>query len=314
MWMVDRRRRRAAGEEIRGWRDGWRALRRQSRWVRWPLAVVGVFLLVPIWGVVEKLTQGTQMLVDPRNSLEQWGGDLVGFFDERMFFAVHATPVWPAAVAAIVAVALWELRRLPRELFAALVSIVAVAALIAGSMRLREYGWYFHFKVLAFVAPLVVVAAAVGLSRLRRWGTVLLVVWIASATADARDEVAGTFDQLPRTTVELRDWAAALPPDASIRLDMQPGAQLWAAYMLHERRLCSQRPLSETSYPHVPLSRAADYVVVRRLQRPFDAEGGPLRRNSEFTLYRLRPGLPGGDRCSQEMVQTVQKIEYAGKR
>lgn len=314
MWWVDRRRRIRRGERLFRARDARAWVGRLPRRVRWPLAVAAFFLLVPIWGVVEKLTQGFQMLTDPRKSLVQWGGDLVGFFPEPQFFAIHETGVWSLAVAAIVAVALWELRRLPRDVFVALASVLAVTALVAGSMRLREYGWYFHFKVLAFVAPLVVVAAAVGLSRMRRWGAVLLVIWITSAVAGARDEVATTFDQLPRTTVALREWGETLPPGASIRLDMQPGAQLWAAYMLHERPLCSQRPLSETSYPHVPLSRAADYVVSRRVRRPFDAVGGPLRVNQEFALYRLRPGLPGGDRCSRRMVQTVQEIQYSGKR
>jgi hypothetical protein len=31
--------------------------------------------------------------------------------------------------------------------------------------------------------------------------------------------------------------------------------------------------------------------------------------NKEFRIYRLRPGLPGGDRCSRRMVQTVKRIE-----
>jgi hypothetical protein len=100
-----------------------------------------------------------------------------------------------------------------------------------------------------------------------------------------------------------------LPADSSIRLDMQPGAQLWAAYMLASHPLCSQRPLSDTAYPHPPLSRAADYVVVRFLRRPFDAVGAPLMQNKEFRVYKLAPGLPGGDRCSQRMIQTVTRID-----
>jgi hypothetical protein len=90
---------------------------------------------------------------------------------------------------------------------------------------------------------------------------------------------------------------------------MQPGAQLWAQYMLHEHPTCSQRPLSDTAYPHPPLSRAADYAVVRFLRRPFDAVGGPVMRNKEFVVYRLKPGLPGGDRCSRRMIQTVSRID-----
>ena len=73
--------------------------------------------------------------------------------------------------------------------------------------------------------------------------------------------------------------------------------------------LCSQDPLDETSYPHVPHSRAADFVLVRYQPRPADATGDALVGNREFQLYQLRPGLPGGDRCSQRMVQTVKRIE-----
>jgi hypothetical protein len=83
--------------------------------------------------------------------------------------------------------------------------------------------------------------------------------------------------------------------------------------MLSDHPLCSQRPLDDTSYPHVPLSRAADYVLVRFLRRPFDAVGPPVRANREYRLYRLAEGLPGGDRCSQRMVQTVRKITWSGK-
>ena len=37
--------------------------------------------------------------------------------------------------------------------------------------------------------------------------------------------------------------------------------------------------------------------------------GPPLRQNDHFTLYRLRPTLPGPDRCSRRMVQTVTHVE-----
>jgi hypothetical protein len=172
--------------------------------------------------------------------------------------------------------------------------------------------------MLAFVGPLVVVLGMVGLLRLRggrrapwlRIGlTVLALVWVSWGISEARTEVASTFDELPRTTQELRAWSARLPAGASIRLDMQPGAQLWAAYMLAAHPLCSQRPLDDTAYPYPHISRAADYVLVRYLHRPFDAVGPPLLDNREYQLYRLAPGLPGGDRCSQRMIQPVVRIQ-----
>jgi hypothetical protein len=125
----------------------------------------------------------------------------------------------------------------------------------------------------------------------------------------AKFELGSTYDELPRTTQELASWNAKLPAGSSIRLDVSPPIQLWTAYMLHEHPLCSQRPLTDTSYPHVPLSRAADYVLVRYLRRPFDAVGAPVLGNGEYTVYRLRDDLRGPNRCSQRMVQTVRVIE-----
>jgi hypothetical protein len=314
MWWMDRRARRRRGEPVTGRRELWARFRSLPRKVRWPAYFVAFLLIVPVWGVIEKMTQGSQVLLDPRNTLQQWGGDLVGFYPERQFFAIHEENGWWIYLIVILGFCVWQLRRLPPGVRAGLLSLVVVTGLIAGSMRMREYGWYFHFKVLAFVAPLIIVAAVVAMRKVPRVGLVLLAIWGGWAIAEARDEVSTTFDQLPATILDLRGWSAALEPGESVRLDMQPAAQLWVAYMFADHPLCSQRPISDTSYPHVPLSRAADYVLVRGLRKPFDAVGEPVRRNKELALYRLADGLPGGDRCSQRMVQTVVKIEYVGKR
>lgn len=312
MWWVARRERRRAGETVVGVRDQWRRFLALPRRYRWPVYGLALLLIKPVWGVVEKITGGSQVLIDPRNSLQLWGGDLSGYFPEGQFFGIYeADLLWPA-LAVIVGFCLWELRRLSKPAAAGLLSVMLVGAAIAASMRARDYGYYFHFKILAFIGPLVVVCAAVAIARVRRWGVVVLVIWTGWALAGARDEVAGTFDELPRTVLELREWSAQLPEGSSVRLDMQPGAQLWAAYMLADHPLCSQRPLDDTSYPHVPISRQADFVAVRLLRRPFDAVGAPLFANKEFQVYRLAEGLPGGDRCSQRMVQTVRKITSSG--
>jgi hypothetical protein len=79
--------------------------------------------------------------------------------------------------------------------------------------------------------------------------------------------------------------------------------------MLSGQPLCSQKPLLDTSYPHVPVSRKADYVLVQRpLAKPFDAVGPPLMTNTAYALYRMNPDVPGPDRCSRAMVQTVKAI------
>ena len=122
----------------------------------------------------------------------------------------------------------------------------------------------------------------------------------------ARDEIVGTGKQLPDTTIAVQSWSRALPAGASVRLDMWAPDQLWAAYMLSRQRVCSQAPLFGTDYPRVRISRRADYVLVdRRLLKPVDAVGPPLRKNVEWALYRMSPTVPGPDRCSQRMVQTV---------
>ena len=311
MWWMDRRDRRRRSEEVKGARYVWARFRALRKRVRWPLYLVGFLLLVPVFGAFEKFSGAMQLLLQFKQPLELWGGDLSGWFPERQFFAIHADDGWWLALIVIAAFAFAELRRLPRPVAIGLGTVIVVGGLIALEMRLRDFGYYFHFKILAFIGPLVVVLAAVAMSRVRRWhaGAALLVLWVMWAHAEARLELQRTFDQVPLTVQALQGWGDGLPAGSSVRLDMNPGSQLWVAYMLADHPLCSQRPLSTTSYPHVPLSRAADFVVVRGLRTPVDAVGPPLRANAEFSLFALRPGLPGGDRCSQKMIQTVSRIQ-----
>ena len=316
MWVTARRQ---EGKPVLGAvKPAIRRVRALPRRFRWPLYLLGVLLVLPLFGVWEKLDGGLRLLISTNYSLRDWGGDLQTWYPERQFFAIHAESGWWLALIVIAAFALRELWRLPRPARFGLLSVILVGAVVAAEMRARDFGWYFHFKMLAFVGPLVVVLAVAGMARLRsetanawvrRGMTALLAVWVIWGVAEARDEVSNTYDELPRTMLELRGWSAALPADASIRLDMEPAAQLWPAYLLHRQRLCSEDPLDETSYPHVPRSRAADFVLVRYRPRPADATGDALVGNREFQLYQLRPGLPGGDRCSHRMVQTVKKIE-----
>jgi hypothetical protein len=65
------------------------------------------------------------------------------------------------------------------------------------------------------------------------------------------------------------------------------------------RPLCSQTPLLATDYPHVPISRKADYIVTTYSSpRPADALGPVLRRNDGYRLYRENPDVPGPSLCS----------------
>ena len=53
----------------------------------------------------------------------------------------------------------------------------------------------------------------------------------------------------------------------------------------------------------------ADYILTARGKpEPRDAQGAPVTRLDAWTLYRAKPNLPGPDRCSQKMVQTVTEV------
>jgi hypothetical protein len=288
---------------------------RSKRQLLW---IVPLFLLliIPLQGVLEKTAASTRVLA-PGYSLVNWGGDLTHFFPERFFLGV-GDPSGALFALPLFAFGLFvALRRASPDVRWAIGAVVAFGVLAALFFRPREYGWYFHYKALSFVGPLVVTVGAVGLSRLRRrWVSVAALLLLIGVTRNgAAHELGQTFDQLPKSMLELKRLDASLPPTASIRLDVPAdGRMLWMGNMLSGQPLCSQRPLLNTSYPHVPISRAADYVLVDKdWRRPIDAVGAPVRNLERYLLYRLRPGLPGGDRCSRKMVLTVKKLYAGGK-
>lgn len=288
---------------------------RSKRQLLW---IVPLFLLliVPLRGVLEKTAASGRVLA-PGYSLVNWGGDLNHFFPERFFLGIDGASGALIAVPLIAFGLLFALRHASREIRWGLGAVVIFGILAALYFRPREYGWYFHFKALAFVGPLVVTVAAVGLSRLRwKWVSVVALLLLIGITRNgAAHELGGTFDQLPKSLLELKQVDKSLPRDASIRLDMPAqGAMLWAGNMLSDHPLCSQRPLLNTSYPYVPISRAADYVLVDDdWRKPFDAVGPPVRTLDRYEVYRLKPDLPGGDRCSRKMELTIKKLYAGGK-
>ncbi|HEX8204531.1 MAG TPA: hypothetical protein VF587_00580 [Solirubrobacteraceae bacterium] len=271
-----------------------------------PLAAL---LAYPAYGIAEKAISAVEPVVDRGYSLVNWGGDLLAFRPEHEFLALP-TATTLVVLGPILAVAIvLELRRQPRALAVALGGVLVFGALAALWFRPRDYGWYFHFKALAFVGPLAVLLAAVAVSRLRHGAPLALAALVWLAVLSATDELRITFDQNPPALTQLADLDARLPAGESVRLDVDPSRQLWVAYFLSGQPLCSQRPLLETSYPHVPISRKADYVLAdAELRRPFDATGAPVWRNDRFVLYRQAPAVPGHDFCSQRMQQTVQDV------
>jgi hypothetical protein len=200
------------------------------------------------------------------------------------------------------------LRAAPRRIRFALLGLFAFAVVFAVEFRLRRYGYYFHFKTLAFAAPVLLATAAAGFGRVRR-GWIALVFLVLLAANAGSSEVGTTFDELPRSTLALRSINRSLPAGGSIRIDVAPGQQNWVAFMLHAHPLCSQHPLLHTSYPHVRISRKADYILApAHAAVPADALTPPVRRLEAFTLYRQRPSVPGRANCSRAMVQTVTSV------
>jgi hypothetical protein len=267
-----------------------------------PLAAL---LAIPAAGVVYKAYTAAEVLA-PGHSLRSWGGDLPGFIPFNYFLSLPGPVVFVAFAVILFGLAALGLSRSPRPLAWGLGGLLAIGMLLAIYLRHRQYGYYFHFKLLAFIGPLVMVIAAVGAAGLRRWGVALLAVFGVATAGSAIAELDATGYQLPPATIQLSSWAADLPRDASIRLDMWPPDQLWAAYFLAGRPLCSQLPLLNTDYPHVPISRKADYIVATiNAGRPRDALGAPLRRNQGYRLYRENPAVPGPSACSQRRLDRI---------
>jgi hypothetical protein len=287
---------------------------RSKRQLLW-IVPLFLLLLIPLQGVLEKTASSTRVLA-PGYSLVNWGGDLTGFFPERFFLGFGDAGTAGLGVLVLAVGLVVALRGSPRDIRWGLGAVVAFGVLAALFFRPRDFGWYFHFKALAFVAPLVVTIAVVGITRLKwAWVSIVAVVFLIGATRDgAASQLGVTFDQLPKSMLELKRVDAALPPSASVRLDMPAdGRMLWAGIILAGQPLCSQRPVLETSYPHVPVSRAADYVLVDDdWRKPFDAVGPPLMTLDRYQLFHLKPGLPGGDRCSRKDVLTVKKLHSGG--
>ena len=273
-----------------------------------------LLLLIPLQGVLEKTASSTRVLI-PGYSLVNWGGDLTGFFPERFFLGFGEAGMAGLGILVLGAGLVVALRSSPRDIRWGLGGIIAFGVIAALFFRPRDFGWYFHFKALAFVTPVAITIAVVGLARLRwTWVGVVAVILLVGATRDgAAAQIGATFDQLPKSMLELKQVDARLPPSASVRLDIPAdGRMLWAGIMLSGQPLCSQRPVLETSYPHVPLSRAADYVLVDDdWIKPFDAVGPPVMTLDQ--LFHLKAHLPGGDQCSRKDVLTVKRLHSGGK-
>jgi hypothetical protein len=275
----------------------------------WLLPLI-VLLAGPLRGIFDKLDTA-QRLILLGHSLRNWGGDLSQFYPERWFLGLDDSGMAAIGLPLLAYGTYRALRATPKEIRWGLGSLLLFGLISALYFRTRQYGWYFHFKALAYVGPIAVTIAAVGLSKLRmQWISIAIAIFLVAGFRNgAAHELSQTFDQLPKDLLALQAADAALPESASIRLDMKAdGRQLWAGFLLSHHPLCSQSPLLHTSYPHVPISRAADYVLAEKeLIKPFDAEGPLIHTYGGYDLYKLKPGL-GKSYCSREMVQTVESV------
>ncbi len=298
------RRKIASGERTLRVRDLYQG-RRSLLW----MVPVAVLLAVPAAGVIQKAWQAASVLLPGHQLSGSWKGDLTHFIPFDRFLSL---PNSPAAIVLVVGVLLLAVRGFagqPRSLAWGLGGLLAFGLVLALYFRQRQYGWYFEFKLLAFIGPLVLLIATIGAAKLRSPGLACVAVLSVCTAGSIVAEIKGTGSQLPQTTIQLAGWTKPLPPNASIRLDMWAPDQLWAAYFLSDRPLCSQTPLLGTDYPHVPASRKADYIVASPpTSHPRDASGRPLRVNGGYVLYRENPAVPGVSHCSKRRQSRV----YAG--
>jgi hypothetical protein len=289
----ERRRRIAGGERVLRARDLYHG-RRSLVWIV-PLCVL---LAIPVAAVLQKAV-GAASVLAPGHSLIGWGGDMRSFIPFNFFLSLPDSVLGNVLALALLYLAFRGLARQPRALAWGLGGLLALGLLMSAYLRNRQYGYYFHFKLLAFTGPLIVAAATVGAGRLRRAGPALLAVFAVATGISAFMELKATGRQLDIATIRLSDWTKQLPANASIRLDMRPADELWAAYFLASHPVCSQLPLLATDYPHVALSRKADFILAAsNAGRPADAVGPPLDTSNFYTLFRESPSVPGVDRCS----------------
>jgi len=290
-WLLDRRERRRRGEAVarldprRLWR-GWRSL-------LW-MVPLGLVLLFPIRGVVQKTRDALELLVDPEQSLEDWGGDLPGYLPFPEFFAVPDVPVVGVlGAAAVIALAAWLAWRCPRPVGVPLLVALGGALAAAGWFAIVDSGHYFYFKILSFAGALIVTAAVVALSRIPWRPAAAAAIALLSVTAalGTREQLDGAFAQLPQEVIELREWSAQLPEGASVRLDSH--YQLWHSYMLSERPVGSTRPI--TSFPYPPWSFGGDYALRSAGQpRPPDAASdAPMFANDALELWKVTSVVEG---------------------
>lgn len=283
------------------------------------VTVVGVLLAIPLLGALAKMVEGARQLLNG----DVYGGDIFEFLPLSAFVGTDLGVAGMLAVLLVAAVA--AVRLASRREAIALLVLLAICVLFDVRLRLSDRGQYMDYKHLGYLGALVLglaaaglVAAAISRRRALAAGAVALgALWLVTAIGNVRDEAVSTPEQVTADMLRLREWARALPADASVRVDIPPsGNQLWAQYMLAGKRLGSPYPVVGTTYARMPYSLAGDYVLTPRFlpsnsmrdrkpwPQPLHSSGAPLRESYSFVLRRLDvPYEAYIDLSSKQMVQ-----------
>ncbi len=241
-----------------------------------PAVFAGLFVLSvpPLKGVVEKIQSANAVVLNPFHSLQNWGGDLLGYFPEPHFLAMNTYVALAFMAGPLVYAARLALRDLDEALRRALVGLLLFTLVFLVWFRIRKYGYYFHFKLLAFVGPILLTIAIAGAAKVRP----------RARRRDRRRRAGhdGHERRSARSRIDVRRAPQERPAAAGGRPaapagavgavgHRSAGAELGGVHDLRPAAVCSQRPLLGTNYPHVQVSRKADlhdHEVRRRRGRP----------------------------------------------
>jgi hypothetical protein len=247
----------------------WRRPRRPtiSSWRAVGAALVILGLLTPaVVGSVLKLKEAIVQLLTPGSAL--WGGDITRYVSLGKFAGTGGGAGAAALVLIAAAAGLW---RLPNRQRVCLGVVLAALLLLDLRFRLTASGTYMDFKHLSFMGLIVLSLAAAGLLARAsapgagRWLAALaLALWLGAAVRLDHANASTQYEQVTPQLMQIRQWAAELPPRASVRVDIPPqfgGMQLWAVYMLGSHPVDSYEPVLNTTYAHAVPGYRADYAL-----------------------------------------------------
>ena len=268
-------------------------------WVWIPIGIVAFpAALGLVWAVLEKVVDAADILLGGQ-SLAGWSGDLKHHLDPDWFFGVTG-PIGYLGFAAVLGLGVLGLRRTERSVAVPLQAVVGVALALVVYFRIRDFGQYFEFKVLAFLFPVLLTGVAVYAGSLTAGGlratrglagagisaVLLLAMGTGAGEGGPRDAVAGAALDLRAT--RLGEGAAGRLEHPTRRPRRPP-----ALGRLHAR--LPPRGVAEADRRH-DLSRAAEGPQGRLHphRRPAAADGAARCHRGAAVRERPLPDLPHG--------------------